>query len=461
MDVAACQNNLTECLTSMGLKLCDANKDICLERGLCVTSIIPTSVSVCICYPCYYVSLAYIWQWSLVSIGLERMLVECYNYSIFDSRKRSFIISTLIFIICPLTTIPGIFTLKKPPTDQFYSQINGLLALVSCVNYTPTGYTIYKVIFSIHLYGTLLSYILLCLGVFVHLLRHRQRIAPNYTTLQNIRLILRNHRDFFIPLSVRYIWGWSIVSIALERMLVECYNYSIFDSRKRSFIISTLIFIICPLTTIPGIFTVKKLPTDKFYSKFNKLLTPVACVNYTPIGYIIYKVIFSIHFYGTLLSYILLCLGVFVHLLRHRQLIAPNYTTLQNIRLILRNHRYFFIPLSVSLFCSMPMLVIFEIMTCSKVSKLESLPYLTLVFGNVFGLLPQSFTFFYYIYPANVYMVAFWNDSPIGRCLRKLKKNIIKIGQQLKTTPLMSIRLPQLLHRETVIVEHEVTETKL
>ncbi|CAF3949903.1 unnamed protein product [Rotaria sordida] len=129
------------------------------------------------------------------------MLVECYNYSIFDSRKRSFIISTLIFIICPLTTIPGIFTLKKPPTDQFYSKINGLLASVGCINYTPIGYTIYKVIFSIHLYGTLLFYILLCLGVFAHLLRHRQRIAPNHTSLQNIRLILRNHRDFFIPLS--------------------------------------------------------------------------------------------------------------------------------------------------------------------------------------------------------------------------------------------------------------------
>ncbi|CAF3412034.1 unnamed protein product [Rotaria sp. Silwood2] len=54
MDVAACEKNLTECLTSLGLKLCDADKDICLEHGLCIISIVPSPILRCICYPYYY-----------------------------------------------------------------------------------------------------------------------------------------------------------------------------------------------------------------------------------------------------------------------------------------------------------------------------------------------------------------------------------------------------------------------
>ena len=50
----ACQKNLTGCLASMGLKLCDADKDICLQHGLCITPIVPAPLSLCICYPCYY-----------------------------------------------------------------------------------------------------------------------------------------------------------------------------------------------------------------------------------------------------------------------------------------------------------------------------------------------------------------------------------------------------------------------
>ncbi|CAF3062330.1 unnamed protein product, partial [Rotaria sp. Silwood2] len=97
------------------------------------------------------------------------MLVECFDHSLYTSRKRSIIISALTVIICPLTTIPGIFTLKSLPVDKLDSQTNKLLIAFNCVNYTPLGYTIYKVIASVHTYVTLVSYIILCVGVFAHL----------------------------------------------------------------------------------------------------------------------------------------------------------------------------------------------------------------------------------------------------------------------------------------------------
>lgn len=129
----------------------------------------------------------------------------------------------------------------------------------------------------------------------------------------------------------------------------------------------------------------------------------------------------GIHGYGTLVLFVVLCLFVFVHLLKHRYGIAPDDTTRQSIRLILRNHGDFFLPLLVAVVCSLPMIIIAEMMTCTKASQLEALPYLILVFGNILGVIPTGFTFFYYIYPANVYLTAFWTDSPVGRCLRKIK----------------------------------------
>lgn len=54
MDVAACIKNITQCFDNFGLKFCDADKDICLQRGLCVTSIIYPNISICMCNVCYY-----------------------------------------------------------------------------------------------------------------------------------------------------------------------------------------------------------------------------------------------------------------------------------------------------------------------------------------------------------------------------------------------------------------------
>ena len=225
----------------------------------------------------------------------------------------------------------------------------------------------------------------------------------------------------FLVVSLNYMLGWSIFFISFERMLVECFGYGLFDSRKRSIVISILNFIICPLTTLPGIFTLKQLPTDQINPIINRALLPSSCVNYTPLGATIYSVVSGIHGYGTLVLFVVLCLFVFVHLIKHRYGIAPDDTTRQSIRLILRNHGDFFLPLLVAVVCSLPMIIIAEMMTCTKASQLEALPYLILVFGNILGLLPTGFTFFYYIYPANVYLTAFWTDSPVGRCLRKVK----------------------------------------
>ncbi|CAF1463950.1 unnamed protein product [Rotaria sp. Silwood1] len=425
MDIAACERNLTGCLDSIGLKFCDADKDICLEHGLCITSIVLSSVSSCICYPCYY--------------G--------------DTCEKEIFSRNLWFLGQPSRT-PEMISATK-----FLLLFFCIIRIFNCLLCLQTYFSSQKIrITNIGVYLIFYSIIslLISLEEFVAaiLLWFVKQLPESYLSIE----CLINQK--FVLISLSYILGWSICFIALERMLVECFNHSLYTSRKRSILISTLTFIICPLTTIPGIFTLKQLPVDKLYPQTKQLLIAFNCVNYTTLGYTIYKVISSIHMYGTLVSYILLCLGVFVHMLRHRKRIAPSYTTLQNIRLILRNHGDFFIPLMLAIFCSIPMIVIGEMITCSKALKLKSLPNLILIFGIILGLLPTSFSFFFYIYPANVYMVAFWNNSPVGRCLRKLKQKIIQTGQKCKNTRLMRARWSHQPQLEVVGPEYEAGEDR-
>ena len=92
-----------------------------------------------------------------------------------------------------------------------------------------------------------------------------------------------------------------------------------------------------------------------------------------------------------------------------------------------------FILILIPLVCAMPTVVLNEIMNCEKASNSKSLPYLMLVFGSILGLIPTSLSFFYHIYPADVYMVAFWN-SPVGRFLRMLRRKLIQIYRRLNNT---------------------------
>ena len=395
MNSASCSRNLTECLSSMGLKQCEANKDICLEHGLCITPIIPSPVSVCICYPCYY-----------------------------GDTCEEEVFSRNLWIAGQTAQTPQMLTAYK-----FFLVFFSIIQLLNCLLCLQVYFFSRKIrITNVGVYLIFNSIILFLMSieelVTSVLLYFVDRLPLRYFEIQ----CLIDQK--FLLISLTSIADWSIVLIGVERMLVECLQYNQYDSRKRSISMSLLVFIICPLTTIPGIFTLKNIPANKLNPLTNALLIPYSCINYTPTGYIIFKVISSIHGYGTMLCYILLCVIVFTHLVRHRRRIAPNYTILQNVYVVLRNHRDFFIPLVIPILFSIPMIVINEMMTCAKASKLESLPYLLLVFACIFGLSTKAFTFLYYILPSNVYMIAFWNESPVGRLLQKIKEQMKKIKQR-------------------------------
>ena len=387
MDITVCLTNLTGCLASLGLKRCDADKDTCFQHGLCITTLIPSSLSICICDLCYY--------------G-ERCEKERFSNNLWS--LGSVMLHT-----------PGTFFAVK-----FLSIFFSCVQIINCLICLQTYLSSKKIrITNIGVYLILYSIISLLLGLQLLiqsvLLLYALDLGYDYWRISCF--IDRK----FVYTSFTFILGWTIFLIGLERLLIECFHYGLYDSRKRSFILIIVVSIICCLTTIPGIFTLKNIPEDQLLSQILPVITPISCINYSSVGYIIDKIILSVHVYGTFLCYIILCIIVVIHMLRHRKRIAPNYTTQQNIRFILRNHRDFFIPLVSLIICSTPMIIINEMMTCAKASQIKSIPYLLVIFGYVFTFLPVSLSFFLYIYPANVYMVAFRRQSFLGRCLFRLK----------------------------------------
>ncbi|CAF3722472.1 unnamed protein product [Rotaria socialis] len=236
----------------------------------------------------------------------------------------------------------------------------------------------------------------------------------------------------YIPLVAMY--NWFIASVAIERVLVECCrNYGLHDSRLRSVIFSAAIIIICPLTTLPGIFTVRENQPPE--------LRFIQCINFTPLGYILYITITRIHLLAFYFIYIVMNTVVLEHLLRHRRRFVDSDSLPVQVYLILRKHKDFFIPYLIQAVGQFPALLMDFIMTCSTANTIL-VARLTLVVAAL-QIVPFAITFYLYIYLSPVYWSEFWNSSPIGKCLMKVKEK------------------PQIVYSTIIINNNNPSETHL
>jgi hypothetical protein len=227
-------------------------------------------------------------------------------------------------------------------------------------------------------------------------------------------------------------YNWFIVSTAIERMLVECFgNYGLYDSRRRSFVCSALIVIICSL--FPGIFTVRENQPPEWRS--------VKYINFTPLGYKLYATIKSIHLFGFYFIYIVMNTVVLVHLLRYRRRFVDSDSLSAQVCLILHKHNDFFIPYLIQTLSQLPGVAMDFMMNCSTANKMR-VARLNLVV-TALGIVPFAITFYLYIYLAPVYWSEFWNSSPIGKCLMKMKKK------------------PQTNYNSSIIDNNNLSETHL
>ncbi|CAF3629125.1 unnamed protein product [Rotaria socialis] len=132
---------------------------------------------------------------------------------------------------------------------------------------------------------------------------------------------------------------------------------------------------------------------------------------------------------------------VLEHLLRHRRRFVDSDSLPVQVYLILRKHKDFFIPYLIQAVGQFPALLMDFIMTCSTANTIL-VARLTLVVAAL-QIVPFAITFYLYIYLSPVYWSEFWNSSPIGKCLLKVKEK------------------PQIVYSTIIINNNNPSETHL
>ena len=214
---------------------------------------------------------------------------------------------------------------------------------------------------------------------------------------------------------------WLNGFIATERALIEClpHNYSLYDSRGRSFFASILLVLTrTAWTSLPNLFyrqdaSGKKTDEKMFWSCDIRY-------SFTRIG----DMIFTVFAYSQILPSILFIAGsvlVLRHLAQYRGTITLTQLTLKDYLHLCSKHGDFFTPLIVYNIIGLALFI-----TLNQKSKFMSRKYneKTDVIISIFYLFSRSFTaltFFTYVYANNVYREAFWLSSPVGHGSRKLK----------------------------------------
>jgi len=385
-----CGQNITFCLNFYNLTLCSAANNTCVEsHGYCVFN--ETIKPTCICLPCF----------TGEHCEQEKVSQNLWFLFIPPDEKH---INMNIF----RTTILVVF--------GAFLLLNGILCLQTylCKKIRITNLGIYLIILSI--VSILIGLMVLVMGSIVSYVKE----LPRPDLFLDLECLIYS-KFVYVPFVSMY--NWFIASVAIERMLLECFNksYTLHDSRRRSIIASTIIVIICPLTTLPGVFTVRQNQPSALRS--------VQCINFTPLGYILYVTMTRIHPFAFYLIYIVANIIVLIHLLRHRRRFVDNHSLPAQAYLILYKHKDFFIPYLIQALGGLPYTLMDFIMTCSTAQSIL-VARINIAF-TVLQIVPFVITFYLYIYLSPVYWEIFWNSSPVGKCLTKMKRkvqNVYKIS---------------------------------
>ncbi|CAF1174229.1 unnamed protein product [Adineta ricciae] len=250
MNDFQCGRDISFCLSVCNLTLCSPENNTCVaDHGYCVFS--DKVQPKCICLPCF------------IGKYCEDEKVSRNLWSFFAPYGE--IAENGAYIPAIIIMIWGAFLL-----------MNGICCLQTylCRKIRETNLGIYLIMLSI-----VSLFIGLILIIFASLFL-RVKDLPDLDLFADFHCIIYE-KFVYIPLVSMY--NWFIACVGIERALVACSrDYELHDSRRRSVIVSVLVVIICPLTALPGLFTVRQNQPAE--------LRPMQCVNFTPVGYILQRI---------------------------------------------------------------------------------------------------------------------------------------------------------------------------
>ena len=211
---------------------------------------------------------------------------------------------------------------------------------------------------------------------------------------------------------------WISAFVSLERVLIQCFHYSLYRSRRQAVINSMLLILLTAaanITTFIGwnsavhpIIPKMRLCRFRQFPAHWKLVDEIVNSMY-------------IHFVTPLILHVLSIVCVMANIVR-RKIILTDAKRCDWIKIIcqqLKKHREFFIPPILILTCTLPHVLLINLSTTHpqrSCLKSNMNVYLRLHIAlDVLYYSPQTIVFFTYIYPSNVYLNQFRETWTVRR----------------------------------------------
>jgi hypothetical protein len=291
----------------------------------------------------------------------------------------------------------------------FIGLMNGILALQTFIfsrKIRITNSGVYLIVFSV---CSLFYSVILEINILT-LLHYRKFQQKNLLIYCTVCAALRR--------IVSLMCMWLSACIALERALIECFDYGLFERRRRSIITSCiLLFLVtaCQLLSIFG-----REPSVSSSSTNFTSYTDVCEIQFTPKALVANVIIDYLSSGIPFLVYIIANVLVLRSLTQHRLLLTDHSDYFK----IWKKHRDFFIPPSIFFVTAIPLFIFNQqnkdcLLSPTSTSKSLHIFIALRLLTNFNAMIP----FLLYINPSNVYLLEFWNTSPIGNCLRETKEN--------------------------------------
>jgi hypothetical protein len=358
--------------------------NVCQNNGKCFLLANSTTTTYCLCNRCFTGN----------QCEIERYSKNLWIYGISEETKKDYHPYNETIALSILGIIAFISNLLSLQTFLFSKKIR------------ITNLGIYLILHS--LTGLIIS-IIQNVFAFMDLISNFKKVSElNHMIQCGFIRVLQNSLVFCLY------WLW--LYIAAERVLIEHSFVSLYDSRRRSFISSILLFILLPLSNLLPILFGRK---DYSYNSYDFCL-----LNFTSIGYMFYSIFLYINYIASPISFIIACVFIFKHLIDHRLNLINNESFRSSLILIASKHYDFFLPPLVYSLLTSPHFIFDKLMNCLisdsiVVSRTQTVLQL-LRYSSL------SLSFYIYVYLSKIYLQEFWQTSPFGRFFIYIKKRFIK-----------------------------------
>ena len=291
---------------------------------------------------------------------------------------------------------------------SFLSNLLTIQTVICCKDIRITNLGVYLVLFSI---------CNLCLAVF-------QAVWINLVFIYDKNEVPMNACFALLLLvtTLSYLCAMFSASLSMERALIQCRdNFSLFDSRRRSFFVTCFIFSLILVYT-----------STECISHQRSLLNIVRCDrNYTKNMRIISNVFDYVYHGGSFIVIIVTSFLTLQRLSKRRNYLlvstiaGTNTILTTTFKMCLKHRDFYFAPLIYPL-AMLPRFFFYTFVKCNNIRNNGIVAWLD-VSITLLAYSANTFTFFIYIWSSKIYIMKFKERSSVGRLFIMLNNKYMRL----------------------------------